>query len=165
MNYTDEAADKIIQDFHLDEKTKKVWKFRGAIPDKYFQPDAAWSPPLDKATSTGVMRMREILALPEIASTKFAFGTRGTDIRTGEARITEEELLQFKSEITQLRNKLRSGIDRNTFLPALKDPRVHQTKIISIRLYDRINRKMQLEKYEIEEAKFAFVRLYNLLRI
>jgi len=163
MTYTDDLADEIIEKFHLDQKTKRVWKTRGAIPDKYANRE--YSPPVNKVVSTEVMRMREILALPEIASTKFAFDKRGRDILTGEARITEDEVIQFKSEVSQLRNKLRAGIDRNSFLPLLQDTRVHPTKVIALRLYDRISRKMELGRQEKEEARFAFLRLYNLLRL
>ena len=164
MQYTDELADEIIAKFHLDPKTKRVWKNRNAIPDKY--QDAEYSPPVSSQHNTDVMRMREIFALPEIANTKFQFGKRASDIKDGQARITEEEIIQFKTEITQLRNKLRDGKDRNIFKPLLQDTRIHPTKLLPIALYKRIvEGKVVITDSEKQEARLLFLRLYNLIRL
>ena len=37
MEFSEEKATEIISRFGLDEKTLKVWRTRGAIPEKYFR--------------------------------------------------------------------------------------------------------------------------------
>lgn len=166
MTYTDQLADEAIARWHLDPATKRVWKTRGSIPDKYFKEGGDYSPPVGSQHATDVMRMREIFALPEIAATKFQFGLRANDIMRGTARITEEEVVQFRTEVTQLRNKLRDGKDRNLFNAALKDTRIHPTKLVGASLYKKAidDKRASMTDREKEEIRFAFLRLYNLIR-
>lgn len=47
MEYTDEKAKEIVNKYNLSPTTMKVWRTRGAIPDKYNNPEYT---PIEKAS-------------------------------------------------------------------------------------------------------------------
>lgn len=166
--YTEELADAIIAANNLRPEVKKVWRSRGHIPGDYFDPER------DDTGKIGdhdpeYQRFREILSRPEVAATKFrTLGQKGSDVQRGKDRMSEAERLGFKTEITELRNRLRQAKDVPTnknILAALSDVRLHPTNIIHKNLYAKLLRDGHLLDYEKNEVRVAILALYNHLRV
>lgn len=166
--FDDALADAIIAEHGLSPSVKKVWKNRGHIPGDYLDENRDDTAKLTDRDPE-YQRFREILARPEIANTKFrTLGKKGQDVKVGKDRMTEAERLGFKTEITELRNKIRLAKDLPTsrnLTACLTDVRLHPTKIVEPKLYDRLQRGMELYDYEKREAQVALLALYNHLRI
>jgi len=166
--YTDELAAAIIAEFGLSAGLKKVWKNRGHIPGDYLREDRDDTEGLDDRDPE-YQRFREILGRPEIASTKFrTLGQKGADVQRGKDRMTEAERIAFKTEVTEIRNKLRLAKDMPTnknLSAALKDVRLHPTKVIPNTLYSKIMRDGVLLDFEKQEARVAILALYNHIRV
>lgn len=166
--YTDELADAIIAEHGLRKEVKKVWRTRGHIPGDYLDENRDASPALTD-NDPEYQRFREILGRQEIAATKFrSLGQKGSDVQRGKDRMTEAERIGFKTEITELRNKLRMAKDLPTpknIYAALSDVRLHPTKIISAALYSKLQRGTELKDYEKNEVRVAILALYNHIRL
>lgn len=166
--FDDALADAIIAAHGLRPAVKKVWKNRGHIPGDYLDENRDDSARLTDRDPV-YQRVREILARPEIAATKFrTLGKKGADITRAKDRLSEAELIGLKTEITEIRNKLRQAKDLPTtrnLRAALTDVRLHPTKIVSNALYERIKRDSRVEEYEKRDAQVALLALYNHLKI
>lgn len=166
--YTDELADAIIAEHNLAISVKRVWKNRGHIPGDYLDEQRDTSEKLTDHDPE-YQRFREILARPEIAATKFrTLGQKGADVQRGKDRMTKSERLGFKTEITEIRNKLRQAKDLPTagnLKKAFSDIRLHPTNMIPAALYSKIQRETHLLDFEKNEARVAILALYNHLRI
>lgn len=166
--YSDELADAIIAEFNLDPTTKRVWKTRGHIPGDYLREDRDDTARL-RDNDQEYRRLIEILGRPEICSTKFrTLGLKGTDVQRGKDRLTEAERLGMKTEVTEIRNKLRLAKDVPTnrnILAALKDVRLHPTNTIDRNIYSKLLRDAELSKVEKQDVQLSILALYNLLRI
>lgn len=82
--------------------------------------------------------------------------------------MTEAERLGFKTEITEIRNRLRTAKDVPTvrnIVAALQDIRLHPTKIIERNLYSKLQRGTEPAAWEKPEIQVAILALYNALRI
>lgn len=168
IEYTDELADAIIAEHNLDPNTKRVWKTRGHIPGDYLDENRDASKKLSD-NDPEYRRFIEILSRPEIAASKFrTLGQKGADVQREKDRMTEAERLGFKTEVTEIRNKLRTAKDVPTnrnLLAALKDVRLHPTNIIHRNIYSKLLRDAELTKFEKQDAQVAILALYNLLRV
>lgn len=166
--YTDELADALIVAHNLRPEVKKVWKNRGHIPGDYLVENRDDSARLTD-NDAEYQRFREILARPEIAATKFrTLGQKGSDVQRGKDRMSEAERIGFKTEITEIRNRLRQAKDLPTnknILAALSDVRLHPTNIIHKNLYSKLLRDGVLTDYERKDVQVAILALYNHLRI
>lgn len=166
--YDDGLADAIIAEHSLRQAVKKVWKNRGHIPGDYLDENRDDSAKLTDRDPE-YQRFRDILSRPEIAASKFrTLGQKGVDIQRGKDRMTEAERLGFKTEITELRNKIRQAKDLPTnrnLVACLADVRLHPTKVIPAALYSKIQRDTPLAEWEKREAQVALLALYNHLRI
>lgn len=166
--YTDELADAIIGEFNLAPTVKKVWKTRGHIPGDYLAENRDTSASLSDHDPE-YQRFREILARPEIAATKFrTLGQKGSDVQRGKDRMSESERLGFRTEITEVRNKLRLAKDVPTvrnILSAVQDVRLHPTKIMDKNLYAKLLRAGEPTQWEKNDIQIAILALYNAIRI
>lgn len=166
--YSDEQADAIIAAHCLRPELKRLWKNRGHIPGDYLSEDRDDSEKLTDHDPE-YQRFREILGRPEIAVSKFrTLGGKGSDIRRGKDRMTEAERVGFKTEITELRNKLRLAKDVPTtknIYAALSDVRLHPTNIIDAKLYNKVLRNADLKDFEKNEVRVAILALYNHIRL
>lgn len=166
--YTDELADAIIAEYNLRPEVKKVWKNRGHIPGDYLDENRDDTEKL-RDTDPEYRRFIEILSRPEIAASKFrTLGQKGVDVQREKDRMTEAERLGFKTEITEIRNKLRLAKDVPTprnIVDAVNDIRLHPTKIIDRRLYSKALRGGELTQFEKRDVQTAILALYNLIRI
>lgn len=112
MIYTTETANAIAQLHGVNPSTLRVWKSRGGVPEKYFDRDGNIIQPalMKQATDHQAGQVQRILKLREINAAKLTSitTTRYIDITRGLAALTESEVIEFKKEITQLRNLLRS---------------------------------------------------------
>lgn len=82
--------------------------------------------------------------------------------------MTESERIGFKTEITEIRNKLRLAKDTMTnsaLKTALADVRLHPTKIVHNTLHDKIKRSGFLQEFERHEIKMALLAIYNHIKI
>lgn len=168
LPYSEELADAIIAEHRLRPEVKKGWKFRGSIPGHYLDESRDETRRLSDSDPE-YQKFKSILARPEIANTKFrCLGKKGQDVKVGKDRMTEAERIGLKTEITELRNKIRMAKDAPTprnLLQALTDARLHPTKIVGPALYDRIRRQMELHQWEKSDAQVALLALYNILKI
>lgn len=166
--YTDALADAIIAEHALRPEVKKVWKNRGHIPGDYLDEARDDSAKLTDRDPE-YQRFRDILCRPEIAASKFrTLGHKGVDITRDKDRMTEAERIGFKTEVTELRNRIRQAKDvptNSNLRKALTDVRLHPTKVVSVALYAKIMRDTPLADYEKKEVQFALLSLYNHLRI
>lgn len=166
--YTDELADAIIAEHRLATSVKRVWKNRGHIPGDYLDENRDASAKLSD-NDPEYSRFIDILSRPEIAATKFrTLGQKGSDVQRGKDRMTEAERIGFKTEIVELRNKLRKAKDVPTagnLKAALSDIRLHPTNIIHRNVYSKLLRDAELTKFEKQEAQVAILALYNHLRV
>lgn len=166
--YSDELADALIAEHNLASSVKRVWKTRGHIPGHYLDETADNTAKLTDHDPE-YRRFIDILSRPEIASTKFrTLGQKGADVQREKDRMTEAERIGFKTEITELRNRLRLAKDVPTnknLQAALTDVRLHPTKMIPAPLYSKIMRDGELKDYEKNEVRVAILALYNHLRI
>lgn len=168
IEYTDELADAIISANNLRPSVKKVWKSRGHIPGDYLDENRDDSQKL-RDTDPEYRRFIEILSRPEIAASKFrTLGQKGVDVQREKDRMSEAERLGFKTEIVEIRNKLRQAKDVPTprnILAALTDLRLHPTKIIDRLLYSKLQKGGELTQFEKRDVQTAILALYNLIRI
>lgn len=169
MEFNEEKAKEIIERFKLSPNTLKVWRTRGAIPDRYNNADYDNSQRL-KDNDSEYQKLIAILSLPEIASTKFrSLGLKGADIKRGKDRMSEKERIGFITEVTELRNLLRRCLDvpkQENFLALFKDSRLHPTIIYGRSFYNKVKEaRTPLLPSEKEDAKLLSSRIYNLLRI
>ena len=166
--YTDELADAIIAEHNLAASVKRVWKNRGHIPGDYLDENRDDSAKLSD-NDPEYRRFIDILSRTEIAATKFrTLGQKGADVQREKDRMSEAERLGFKTEITELRNKLRMAKDvpttKNMYV-ALSDLRLKPTKMISAALYSKLQRGSELKDYEKNDVRVAILALYNHLRL
>jgi len=167
--FDEETAKTIIAKFNLDKKTLKVWRTRKKIPDRYFDPEYDHSEGL-KDHDTEYQKFIEILGFKEIASTKFrSLGQKGADIQRKKDRMTEQERIGFKTEVTELRNKLRAFMDapgERTIKPILTEGRFHPTILFSKQIQNKVNQgRTLLTTAEKQELKVQAMSLYNRLKI
>lgn len=166
--YDDALADAIVEEHDLNPSVKRVWKTRGHIPGDYLDENRDDSAKLSDRDPE-YQRFREILSRPEIAASKFrTLGQKGADVQRGKDRMSEAERIGFKTEVTELRNKLRLAKDALTnsaLKAALSDIRLHPTKIIAAGLWDKVSRSAFLREDEKREIQFALLALYNFMRI
>lgn len=167
--FDEETAKEIIEKFNLDLKTIKVWRTRGKIPDRYFDPEYDHSEGL-KDHDTEYQKFIEILGYKEIASTKFrCLKQKGADVQRKKDRMTKNERIGFKTEVTELRNKLRAFIDapsERTIKPLLTDGRLHPTLLFSNAVQSQVLKGHQLltDKQKLE-LKVLAMSLYNRLKV
>lgn len=60
MEYTEEKAREIIEKYELSPTTMKVWRTRGAIPDKYNNPEYTPTEKASKADKVILARLAEL---------------------------------------------------------------------------------------------------------
>jgi hypothetical protein len=145
MKFDENTAKTLQQQHNLSETTIKVWRHRGTIPDKYAQENYR-TPSAAKEDATA-QRIREIMALREIAHTNFrAFEkhpnyadgrSRAADVKKGIA-LEAQEKKAFLAECAELRNKLSAAIAMPTtskLRSVLTDKRLHGTIVVGAQLY------------------------------
>lgn len=132
MQYTDKAAESMLDDKRytgiISRQNAKVWKTRGAIPNKYFNPDyvklisegkeelateikdpyfnpeAAVKSALENASEKESSRLREVLSLDEINRTELI---RLTDVRSlndwmqGKVKLSKSDYVKAKSQLSK----------------------------------------------------------------
>jgi len=167
----DEATAKKLQEQHgLSAQTIKVWRHRGAIPDKYAQENYRL-PQAAKEDATA-QKIRAIMSLKEIAHTNFrAFEkhpnytdgrSRAADVKKGVA-LEEREKTAFIAECAELRNLLSAAINVPTTSKlrlALRDKRVHASNVLGAAL----TRKALQEGGSAELASWEKKEVIQLLK-
>lgn len=171
--FNQKKAEEIIEKYNLPKKIKRIWKFRGEIPMKYFKSNFFLQMSIEENSKT--RKIREILEIKALRLSEFRTNklnknytksnVRLYDIKKG-SRFVEGELLMLKDEITEIRNKIRKIIDTKTnksILLFLSDTRIKPTLIISRSLLFKFKRR-HLDKPEKDELIQALSSLYNRLR-
>lgn len=112
MKYNDEIAAKIIELHKFQPSKKAVWKIRDSIPNKFFDKEGKILDPsvLKLATLQQTKTMCDILKLSEISTDALVSITsnRAQDVIREKAKVTALEFAEFKIEVVQLRNILKS---------------------------------------------------------
>lgn len=175
MNYTSELAKEIINRCGLSASVEKVWKTRGAIPDKYSNPDYQAPIKIDKAgkvlqdrivtvLQTGFLNNSVILILSEVDLQKFA------DVQRGKSTFTAREVVALKKEINKARIQIIKAFEKhsNSLLLNLLKSNLFQVQPIfkdsglDKSIYDKTSKfKFGAYRFELDEynqVKDAFIK-------
>ena len=167
IQYSDDLAAEIIKKWALKPEVAKVWKTRGTIPSQYFCDDFDQSERL-KDTDSEYQKMKHIFQDPRIATTKFrTLGLKAADVWRGKDRMTQNERIGLKTEITELRNMLAAAIkytSETNIRKIMSDARLHPTLIIG-RHHNRVKQSVLLTDAEKMGIKIEFMSLYNFLKL
>jgi len=151
MEFNDEKAFEIVRKFGLDEKTIKVWRTRGRIPDKYADPDFAMrkniSPALvvkhDRLTDilqSGYIHLNAFAKLSQIALHKLQDAMPGTARRV---LLSEQDLIKAETELKRLKISIAKVYEKFSpllFKRMLLSPVIAYTVVVTDRqLIDRIS--------------------------
>jgi hypothetical protein len=174
MKFDEKTAKELQQQHKLSETIIKVWRHRGTIPDKYAQEN--YRTPTNAKEDATAQRIREIMALREIAHTNFrcfekhpnyADGrVRGADVKKG-IPLEEQEKKAFLAECAELRNKLSAAIAMPTtskLRAVLRDKRLHGSNVVGKKLYPKA---VQISGSAMitESEKKEVVRLLKAMKI
>lgn len=119
MDFDEKIAIEIIERLSLSDKTLRVWKLRGSIPDKYANAEYKLPVSLDKA---GKIIQKRILAVLNsnlinskvICSLTGVVYQRYTDVNRGKAAFTPDEILALKKEINRLKILIVKTFERRS---------------------------------------------------
>ena len=157
MEFTEETAKAIVEKFNLDEKTIRVWKTRGSIPDKYSKLEA----PIKKIESGhDIQTQKNIIRVLKRNDSKINVTNlarladvntqRLTDIaREKSGLFTQDELLALKKAINILR------IEAKEINEGLSNIKYDISQSLEKKLRDFFYRK------EIYSKRFFDDRIYN----
>lgn len=138
MDFSEEKAQEIISKYGLSEKTLRVWKTRGSIPDKYLNDEYKKSIPIS-VNSDKIMQGRiiSILNMPElnrrtIAKLADCDLTRVNGVCAHKSTFTKEEMFALQKEIKRLRIDISNHCKyfSEGFVKILKDKRLKLNVII-----------------------------------
>lgn len=167
MTYDETKARTIQKRYGLSDTTLRVWKTRGAIPDKY-------AGEVDTSnTVKGGLQKRVIDALtdPRI-NTKQVTSVdyqKIFDVRRGGSSLTENQVKEIRREITALRNLLRrftQGGSEAILKEIINHPLLHPYVIFrdEKKMCDRVRKGLSAYEDEIERARVIVVQLYSDLK-
>lgn len=166
MDYTKELADAVAARHGVGKATKKMWRHRGVIPDKYLS-DEPIAPAADLSDPAN-RRLLEICEHPAVAPAKFRFAPKYWHVqyKTYRIRLTDADMLNLKRELVELRNLLRkcqSMNDAKKIGDAIrKEPRLKPMIIAgSYRLYDRLRGKLHCDENTLAEIKTRLAIVYS----
>lgn len=175
MFFNEQIAIQIIQRFGLAAKTLKVWKTRGAIPDKYFTESGEIKKELDDepANKHEVQRFRAILEGGKLNLAAFTIDrNRLNDIQRGKAAVRKSEYLQFKKEVVQLKNKLRAVVEANLFNTKVsaarklrEDTRLHWYLCFQQEILDELQKGLEPDVEDVEQFQIDCALLNQELNI
>jgi len=162
MDYAEETAKEIIQKFNLSPTTLKVWKTRGKIPERYsIENFKIRKRPLDEYNISLSNNIKKILEYGKInisslcRLTKLQYNTLSAFIyKTG--FLTDEELLNIKKAINQMRIEVRSILnDLNlTYTVNYSLPSHIEAKIVSFLKREEICMFLFFERNKEIYSKF-----------
>ncbi|MEZ4884816.1 MAG: hypothetical protein R3E32_08840 [Chitinophagales bacterium] len=168
MKYTEELADHLQRKYNLAGSTIRTWKYRGAIPEQYADPD--YKEP-EAATEKELKELEKLLQLPylQIKNYRGIEDYRLRDFKRGggNARIRKEEIKSLRKEISLLRRRIELLLRDKTYerfkkieeLPFVKN----FTLIYDYRLYDRI-RKQQFTNMSEKDWAYINQRYQKILK-
>ena len=102
MEYNEEIAQKIIEEYKLSPQTLKTWKTRNSIPDKYLKSGFEISEAIPAELLPAVERMKEIINHDFFVKRNFvAEGNQShfIDASLGKIAFNLADLQQFKSKV------------------------------------------------------------------
>jgi hypothetical protein len=136
MVFDEEKAREVIRRHGLGAKTYSVWKFRGAIPDRYAGDGCKVKsktvidiPVNDKAHEVMTRRVMAILKLGAIQTLTFSqlVDANLHGVCAGNRRLSQDELASLKKEIRRLRADILNMLGRSSLpgaLSLLNDKRI-----------------------------------------
>ncbi len=147
MEFTREKAEEIVSKHGLSEKTIRVWKTRGSIPDKYASPD--YIPRFtSKAGKIRHERLFDLLSSGTINITVLADLTQISEIKFGDAkrnktRLSDVDINKCMIEIKRLKIVIAKTFQEyipQKFEKLINNPLIHYSVVIKDRyLIDRIS--------------------------
>lgn len=115
MTYDEQKAIDIIKTHNLSEKTLRVWKNRGAIPDKYSNPYYKAKKPPSEKDKIWVNRCVEVLKLPELNIKTFT-DLAGVEYYSfhdsikGKAQVGIENWIKIRKELNSFRVQIKKHL-------------------------------------------------------
>ena len=161
-------ANKIKDKFNIPDTTIRVWKYRNKIPSKYLSEEYVKEKKVARNATTN--KLLEILKRKEISAYNFrTFKTpqRGADIVNKELLFTENEVLGIKTEVVEIRNKLRLMTRHTTkknIEEIMKDKRIVHSVLFGKNAYYNL---LQNKDFGIhtDPVKVKVSAFYNLIRL
>jgi hypothetical protein len=169
MQFDEKKADEIIKKFNLDEKTVKVWRTRGKIPDRYADSDYKVEKRItgnaDKVTAERILSIIQSNEINASTITELAGIANMVDIQRGKSTLTEEQLISIKKEINRLKVDIKNALNQEyLFKKIIVDKRIKYYPILRYSFTDSEIKQLiwQAEKSFIERdllqrAKEAFI--------
>lgn len=169
MQFEEEKANEIIKKFNLDEKTVKVWKTRGKIPDKYagtdYKVEQRISGNADKVTADRILSIIQSDEINASTLSELAGIANMRDILRQKSTLTESQLVSLKKEINRLKIDIKNSLNQEyLFKKIIVDKRIKYYPILRYSFTDNEIKQLiwQAEKSFIERdllqrAKEAFI--------
>lgn len=169
MQFEEKKAAEIIEKFNLDEKTVKVWKTRGKIPDKYAEADYKVEKRItgnaDKVTADRILSIIKSDEINASTLSELAGIANMVDIQRGKSTLTESQLISLKKEINRLKVDIKKALNQEyLFKKIIVDKRIKYYPILRYSLTDSEIKQLiwQAEKSFIERdllqrAKDSFI--------
>ena len=169
MKYNEEEAQAIIKTFGLSDKTKKVWKTRGSIPDKYTKDEYK---PRTKSKAGDIKHERFIHLLDSKTINKQVLAAltgveahKLQDAQQNKTRLSDSDLQKCVVEIKRLKVSIAKAFE-NYSQRALKaiytNNLIVYTRVVKDRqIIDRIsyvrNKKQDVDRSLYEATKDKYI--------
>lgn len=118
MEYTDEKAREIVNKYNLSPSTMNGWRWRGAIPDKYGNPDYKPTKKVSKADKVILARLAEVIGRGYINFSVLCEILRIDkqavyDAMRGKGRVSRDDLDRIITELKRLRVFIKNNLINN----------------------------------------------------
>lgn len=137
MEYSEEKARGIINKYDLSPDTMKVWRTRGAIPDRYGNPNYKPTKKMSKADKVVVARLAEVIGRGYINFSVLCEIARADkqavyDAMRGKGRVSRDDLDKLVLELKRLRVFIKNNlVNSPAKLKALLDNKILKFYVIN----------------------------------
>ena len=177
MEFDEEKAKEIAARCGLSEKTVKVWRHRGRIPDKYADEGYRPVPEPSKADKIILTRIKDLKENECINFTVLS-ELAGVDMQhlydavRGKGRIGKEELSKVVMELKKLKVFISNNLqNRPDTLKRLLDNKLLKFYVINGKdewaksVYYAMNKQNQLSQSDFMRIKDNYIKIYIMLNI
>ncbi|SPY23626.1 Uncharacterised protein [Odoribacter splanchnicus] len=177
MDFDAQIAREIIDKYNLSEKTLRVWKSRGHIPEQYSREEYKKVNPISESADKIIQeRIISVLNMPEInrrTVIKLANCdiTRVNGVCAHKNTFTKEEMFSLEKEIKRLRLDILKYTENfsESFLKLVGDKRLKLFVVLKDRSLAKrlsyISKTNNLAKYEYEQAVDYYIKVAIQLNI
>ncbi len=157
MDFTEEKAKEIVERYGLSEKTIKVWKTRGRIPDRYLNPnfklrDKTKKTKLDKLKEERILRVLVSKKINQSALEQLCALNSGfiSDVRKNKSSLTVEQIVLVTKELKKAMIEVKELISKKRYKKLLQYPLFFAKHVLDVSNTD-YRRIMSLSTGEVKE--------------